>query len=173
VTLILTRRTLMGIGCLVAAGARSGTAAEILEIVMHGTQDGSRVWFEPVGVHLKPGTIVRWSNRDPGNSHTTTAYHPTNGGHPLRIPDAAKPWDSDYLLPGERFEVPFTVEGVYDYFCQPHEMAGMAGRIVIGTPPASGFWNTASSDVPAPVLATLPDVSKILELSRIDRPGSS
>ena len=30
----------------------------------------------------------------------------------------------------------FTVEGVYDYYCVPHEHAGMVGRIVVGTPAA-------------------------------------
>ncbi len=27
-----------------------------------------------------------------------------------------------------------TVPGVYDYFCIPHEMAGMLGRIVVASP---------------------------------------
>ena len=37
---------------------------------MRGEADGSHVWFDPIGVHLKPGQTVRWTNRDPGNSHT-------------------------------------------------------------------------------------------------------
>lgn len=172
-TFLITRRGVIGIGCLVAAGVRPGFAAEGVEIEMRGTQDGSRVWFQPVGIHVKPGTTLRWTNRDAGNSHTTTAYHPANDGHPLRIPDGAKPWNSDYLLPGQQFEVQFTIEGVYDYFCLPHEMAGMAGRIVVGTPAASGFWSTPSPDVPAPVQATLPDVAKILSRGRVDQPGAS
>ena len=32
-----------------------------------------------------------------------------------------------------------TVEGVYDYFCAPHEMAGMVGRIIVGRPGAQPF----------------------------------
>lgn len=32
------------------------------------------------------------------------------------------------------FERVFAVPGVYDYFCKPHELAGMAGRIVVGEP---------------------------------------
>jgi hypothetical protein len=28
----------------------------------------------------------------------------------------------------------FQHEGVYDYFCKPHEAAGMVGRIVVGNP---------------------------------------
>ena len=31
-----------------------------------------------------------------------------------------------------------TVPGVYDYFCAPHEVAGMVGRIVVGQPSGPG-----------------------------------
>ncbi|HOD35479.1 MAG TPA: plastocyanin/azurin family copper-binding protein [Syntrophales bacterium] len=40
--------------------------------------------------------------------------------------------------PGSHFEVTLTVEGVYDYFCIPHEMAGMVGRIIVGRPTGPG-----------------------------------
>jgi hypothetical protein len=32
---------------------------------------------------------------------------------------------------GAAFDVTLTVPGVYDYFCLPHEAAGMVGRIVV------------------------------------------
>ena len=53
----------------------------------------------------------------------------------------------------------------------PDEMAGMAGRIIVGTPPASGFWDAPAPDVPPPVLATLPPVDLILKTGRIERPS--
>src|SRR3954447_8548465 len=99
--------------------------------------DGAQVGFDPVGLKVAPGTTVRWAVE--ANVHTATAYHPANGGHPLRIPEHAAPWDSGYLAePGETFEVTLTVEGVYDYFCAPHEVAGMVGRIVVGRPGGPG-----------------------------------
>jgi hypothetical protein len=80
---------------------------------------------------------VRWLNQ--ANVHTSTAYHRDNDAHALRIPEAAEPWDSGYLVdPGDRFEVTLTVPGVYDYFCSPHEMAGMVGRIIVGQPGGPG-----------------------------------
>ena len=79
------------------------------------------------------GQTVRWTNRDSGNSHTVTSYHPEIFERPLRIPAGAEPWNSDYLLPNESFSMTFTIEGVYDYYCVPHEHAGMVGRIVVGT----------------------------------------
>ena len=48
---------------------------------MQGNADGSKVWFDPIGVLVQPGQTIRWTNRDPGNAHTTTAYHPKNFGH--------------------------------------------------------------------------------------------
>jgi plastocyanin len=66
-------------------------------------------------------------------------YHPRNDHHSLRIPERAAPWDSRFLVnPGNHFEVALTVPGVYDYFCAPHEAAGMVGRIVVGKPEGPG-----------------------------------
>lgn len=163
----LTRRRLIGIGGASLAGlaltARSAAGAETVEIAIEGRPDGSHVWFDPVGVHVEPGTTLRWTNRDAGNSHTVTAYHPALFDRPLRIPEGAEPWDSGYLLPDESFAVTLTLEGVYDYYCLPHEHAGMVGRIVVGTPPA-GEPEMRSGAMPLPeiALANLPPVADIL-----------
>ncbi len=116
---------------------RAAGAAEIVTIQMRSDQTGARVWFDPIGVHINPGQTVRWVVGQ--NVHTATAYHPRNGNHSLRIPEAAAPWDSGYLVnPGDRFEVTLDVEGVYDYYCIPHEQAGMVGRIIVGRPIGPG-----------------------------------
>ena len=150
--------------------ARAGPVAEI---VMQGRPDGSHVWYEPWGLRVKPGTTIRWTNADQGNSHTATAYHPALGGRPLRMPEGAEPWDSDYLLPGESFTVRLDIEGVYDYFCVPHEHAGMVGRIVVGTPEAgaaraypAGSGETA---LPAAALEGFPAVADILASGHVSR----
>lgn len=135
-----------------------------VEIAMHGTARGERVWFTPVGVAVAPSTRVRFVNRDSGNSHTATAYHPANFERPQRVPDAALPFHSGFLLPGEAFEVVLRAPGVYDYYCLPHERAGMVGRIVVGTPDTPGWQEAAAgtANVPAVALAALPAVAKIL-----------
>jgi len=146
------------------------TAAPTEIIEMRGTARGDRIWFSPRGLAVAPGTTVRFVNRDPGNSHTATCYHPAILERKRRIPAGAQPWDSDFLLPGDSFDVGLSVPGVYDYYCQPHEMAGMVGRIVVGQPDDPG-WEGASADVDdmmPEALASLPAVADILRLGRIE-----
>ena len=129
----------MGGGLLLAAPAlrKALAAPAVVEVRMRSDPEGAHVWFDPIGLKVTPGTMVRWVVE--ANAHTTTAYHPDNDNHPLRIPERAKPWDSGYLIePGQSFEVTLDQEGVYDYFCAPHEMAGMVGRIIVGRPGGPG-----------------------------------
>jgi plastocyanin len=167
--MIVTRRSVMkvGGGCLAALVTGPGLvlADDVVEIVMQGKADGSHVWYDPIGIHVRPGQTIRWTNRDPGNSHTVTAYHPEIFDRPRRIPEKAKPWDSDYLLPNESFSLTLTVEGVYDYYCVPHEQAGMVGRIVVGTPQAGDTIGEVGEDMtPLPEIALngFPSVEDII-----------
>ena len=114
---------------------------------MRSDPEGAHVGFDPIGLRVMPGTVVRWVVE--ANVHTATAYHPVNGGHPLRIPEQAEPWDLDYLVePGQAFEVMLTAEGVYDYFCTPHEVAGMVGRIIVGRPGGPGTQSPGDTSRP-------------------------
>ncbi|MGQ0485895.1 MAG: plastocyanin/azurin family copper-binding protein [Hyphomicrobiales bacterium] len=165
--MIVKRRRLLGLGggLIAALSLRSLPvgAQDTIEIVMRGNSDGSHVWFDPIGIHLEPGRTVRWTNLDPGNSHTCTAYHPDNYDHPLRMPPGAKPWDSDYLLPNEQFSVTLTVPGVYDLFCVPHEQAGMVGRLVVGAPAAGQIPDAAADGLPPEAaLKVFPSVEEIV-----------
>lgn len=141
-----TRREFLRAGGILAAGLlianrtsasviQSG-GGSIVEIGMKSDLMGSHVWFDPIGLLIKPGQTVRWICVE--NVHTVTAYHPSNGNRSLRIPEKAAPWDSGFLQPGGKFEYTFTEEGVYDYFCLPHEGAGMVGRIIAGRPSGPG-----------------------------------
>ena len=148
-------------------------AVGTVDIRMQGRADGSHVWFDPIGLHIAPGQSIRWTNQDPGNSHTATAYHPAILTRPLRMPENAKPWDSDYLLPNDTFTVTLSTPGVYDYYCQPHEHAGMVGRIVVGTPPP-GSWidlpgESSGKDLPKAALDAFPSVAEIIEKGMVRR----
>lgn len=165
------RRLLLsaGGGLIVSAALlRKAVAADEVEIALSGTPNGSDVWFRPRGVLIQPGQTVRWVNKDTGNVHTATAYHPENGKS-LRIPQGAKNWNSDYLMPGESFTQTFEVPGVYDYFCIPHEHAGMVGRIIVGTVDASQQpYAETDAKLPRAALEHFPKVAQILKDKRVE-----
>ena len=65
-----SRRDVLRIGGGILAGlpfAGASTAGgEAVDIDMHGNADGSRVWFEPVGVLVRPGQFSNPSSSPPG-----------------------------------------------------------------------------------------------------------
>jgi plastocyanin len=140
---MLNRRQILATGGGLLAGRflsvvpRSYGAGGTIDIHMASDTEGAHVGFDPNGILIELGQTVRWICD--ANVHTTSAYHPNNDNHSLRIPETARPWASDFLLPGQSFEVQLTVEGVYDYYCTPHEMAGMVGRIIVGRPSGPGL----------------------------------
>ena len=69
-------------GFAVLPSRRLFSPAALEKIEMRSDALGSRVWFDPIGLHVEPGTTVRWIVRE--NVHTTTAYHPRNDHHSLR-----------------------------------------------------------------------------------------
>ena len=129
---------------------------------------GGNFRFDPVGLRIEPGTDVIFLNM--GDFHTATAFHPDyghllGGDVPLRIPDGAEPWHSGMLglTDGTQFEHTFAVEGVYDYFCQPHYGFGMVGRIIVDAG-RSGPWPVARplSELPEMAQKQMPGVEAIM-----------
>jgi plastocyanin len=178
---MLARRHVIGAGAaFLVSPTMARAAAVVTEIRMLSNEDGSYVTFDPVGLLLEPSQTVRW--RCEANYHTTTAYHPANGGRSLRIPRDAKPWESGVLAPGESFEVTLTEEGVYDYCCEPHEQAGMVGRLIVGKAIGPGSWpfdwfrgideGRGWRPVPPAARAAFPPAAEILQ-RKIVRPKAS
>jgi plastocyanin len=173
-------RALAGLGLPsgLARAAREGgallQAGRGVEIRMRSDAQGGKVWFDPTGVRVASGTIVRWVLV--AGAHSVTAYHPANGNRALRIPPAADPWDSGMLIePGQTFEQRLVEPGVYDYFCPPHEMAGMVGRIVVaGDSDGSHLVEPAPAGdefraPPAAALAAFPSIERIREAGVVRR----
>lgn len=135
-----------------------------VDIAMRGGRDGADAWFEPIGLLVNVGSAVRWTNRDAGNVHTSTAYHPKMFDRPRRIPAGAEPWNSDYLMPDESFSIIFSVPGVYDFYCIPHEHSGMVGRIVVvreGGSDVPAAPERETTDLPDIALRAFPTVEEI------------
>ena len=165
--------------CLAGAAmlaAPASSLADTVEIRLAQTADG-KTYFDPIGVHIAPGDTVRWIQMS--GFHSVTAYHPANDNHELRIPRTAQPWDSDILLgqfpkANATFDRVFNVSGVYDYFCKPHELAGMVGRIVVGQPgdgPGTKPFGYAPNErwkpVPEVARKVLPSVAEIVQEGKV------
>ena len=147
--------------------ARGNGAAELPPRVIGLRTLGGDFRFDPTGLLIEPGERVIWLNM--GDFHTTTAFHPQNkdllaGGVPLRMPEGAEPWHSGMLglTAGTQFEHHFQVEGVYDYFCQPHYHFGMVGRIIVGAPHYGPALSRPLSELPEPAQRQMPSVAAII-----------
>lgn len=127
--------------------------------------EGSDYYFEPIGLHVEPGTTVTWVNES--GAHSSTAYSEDNGKTQM-IPDEAESWDSGILSEsGATFEHTFEVEGTYNYYCTPHETLGMVGRIVVGEPGGPG---EGSEPPNTPQTGELPPSDVIVDQGSVSYP---
>jgi plastocyanin len=95
-------------------------------VVKLGSDSGGLV-FSPDAVSIKAGESVVFTN-NAGFPHNVV-FDEDN------VPEgvsAEKLSREDYLnAPGETYEVKFTTAGTYGYYCEPHQGAGMKGKITV------------------------------------------
>lgn len=91
----------------------------------------NRLRFIPDTLRVAAGTAVRWDNTS-DIVHTVTA-DPARAAleSSVSLPAGARTFDSGDLLPGDAFVRVFEVPGTYEYFCVPHERAGMIGVLIV------------------------------------------
>ncbi|WP_049979945.1 plastocyanin/azurin family copper-binding protein [Halolamina rubra] len=109
----------LGAGAVASVGLTRRATAQETPVVEMGND-----YFDPIGLHVDPGTTVRFEIA--AGSHSATAY-------PDRIPADASAFDSGTISEGS-FEYTFDEPGTYDYYCIPHKSIGMVGRVVVGDP---------------------------------------
>lgn len=110
--------------------------------------------FEPAGLSVDPGDIVQFTATFA--DHTITPYHPAHGFQ-RRVPKAVPPFSSPVINVGGAWLYQFETEGLYDLYCGPHHVLGMAMRIVVGDlceKEIPDYEDTfAGSEGPPPLLA--------------------
>jgi plastocyanin len=95
--------------------------------------------FEPKRIEVEAGTTVTWENVG-SIGHSVTAYED-------EIPDGAAYWasggfdseqaatdgypDEGNVTEGGTYEHTFETKGEHEYYCIPHEMNGMVGRVTV------------------------------------------
>lgn len=109
----------------VAASALLAGGAMAQEVLL-GANGGVLV-FEPNEFTVKAGDTITFKN---------------NAGYPHNVVfdedevpsgvDAAKISQEEYLnAPGETYSVTLTVPGTYSFYCEPHQGAGMVGKVTV------------------------------------------
>lgn len=88
--------------------------------------------FAPTGLSVDAGDVVQFTFASP--DHTVTSYHPAHG-YQRRTPEGAPPFSSPVVGVGGAWLYRFETEGLYDLYCGPHRILGMAMRIVVGDLP--------------------------------------
>ncbi|MAL16757.1 MAG: hypothetical protein CL670_08710 [Balneola sp.] len=122
-------------------------SSDTLKVQILGIGEDAR--FSPVVLQVQPGDVILFEVVE--GLHTVTSYHPDNR-RPLRIPTSAQSFDSGMLNKGDRWFLEIKEEGVYDYFCIPHERLGHAGRIISGTSTSADYDDSL---IPVEVAKTL------------------
>jgi plastocyanin len=90
--------------------------------------------FEPHSVTIQAGERIVWRNTS-NVSHTVT-LDPDEAIQDVTVamPDGAEMFNSGMIEPGEACIRTLEVPGRYQYFCIPHQAAGMVGEVIVEEP---------------------------------------
>ena len=77
-------------------------------------------FFEPAVIQIALGDTVKFESTHSG--HNTASKRGM-------LPEGVESWNSKL---NEDFEITFTVDGTYGYFCSPHYSGGMVGLVLVG-----------------------------------------
>jgi plastocyanin len=171
---VMSRRGLMrGVAGAVGAGAAASVGTAVGSDVARGQAtrtidmtDG--LIFDPASATIPPGTTVVWENVG-SVGHSVTAYEEripaeaayfASGG--FESESAARdgyPAQGD-VPGGESYEHTFETVGEYEYFCIPHESAGMVASITVeeGAP-------VEPTPEPGPSVPQVPDSARTLTIA--------
>merc|ERR1712224_473921 len=112
-------------GCPIAVG-RNWPVANADATVKLGSDTGG-LNFVPDSVTIKAGGVVQWVN-NAGFPHNIV-FDEDNVPEGVNVEKLSR---EDYLnAPGETYKLKFEKAGEYGYYCEPHQGAGMKGKIVV------------------------------------------
>jgi plastocyanin len=128
------------LGAGLAVGSAGCTAGGTVSDGIDGDVGMTATAFQPSSITVAPGEEVVWYNNS-ARAHSVTAYDDgipaaaeffATGGFDSTSA-AREAWDgmSGAITSGETYSHTFEVPGQYNYFCIPHERAGMVGRVVV------------------------------------------
>ena len=167
------RRLMRGVAGAVGAGAAAGgaTATGTGDARAQATRtidmtDG--LIFDPGSVTIPPGTTVVWENVG-SVGHSVTAYEEripedaaffASGGFDGESAARSAYPDQGDVPGGESYSHTFETVGEYEYFCIPHESAGMVASLTVeeGAP-------VEPTPEPGPSVPQVPDSARTLTIA--------
>lgn len=138
-----TRRRVLATGAttltLGLAGCSGGDGDNDGEASSNVVDMTDNLTYEPASITISTGTTVTWNNVG-NNGHSVTAYEDaipagaeywaSGGFDSEQAARGAYPSEGD-IADGEPYEQTFSTAGTHEYFCIPHESAGMRGEVVV------------------------------------------
>ncbi len=106
------------------ATAFANAATEKVEIT-------SKSRFSPERILVKVGDNVEFTNNSNGTHTVTADPSKAKDSKNVLLPKGGVAFHSGFLRPGQKFVQTFTVPGLYQYVCLPHESMGMMGQIEV------------------------------------------
>ena len=96
----------------------------LIGAAVHNVSMTGSATFSPANLTIDQGDTVKWTNIS-GLIHTSTSGTPCVGNGT---------WNSGDLFPLASFSFTFNSPGGFDYFCIPHCLIGMRGKITVEPP---------------------------------------
>jgi len=96
-----------------------------------GTVNMSNMAFLPATITVNVGQNVVWKNSSQVIHNVVDDASKALNVADVKLPSSVKPFDSNFLQPGQTFARVFTVPGVYRYVCTLHEANGMKGVVIV------------------------------------------
>eukprot|EP00271_Cylindrocystis_brebissonii_P011723 TRINITY_DN29645_c0_g1_i1.p1 TRINITY_DN29645_c0_g1~~TRINITY_DN29645_c0_g1_i1.p1 ORF type:complete len:162 (+),score=28.98 TRINITY_DN29645_c0_g1_i1:96-581(+) len=120
--------SLQNIGKALVAGAATLalTASANAAVVKMGGDDGSLV-FSPASVSVSAGEAITFKNNS-GFPHNVVF---DEDAVPAGVSADAISHEDYFNAAGEEYSVTLSKPGVYEYYCEPHQGAGMSGKITV------------------------------------------
>jgi len=117
----------------VAQAAAVGVASLALTLAAHADgavklgSDSGALAFDPATVTIKAGESVTWTN-NAGYPHNIVF---DEDAVPAGVSADALSHEEYLNAPGETYTAKFATAGEYRYYCEPHQGAGMVGKVVV------------------------------------------
>jgi nitrite reductase (NO-forming) len=106
-----------------------------------GTVTMSDMAFLPATITVNVGQKVVWKNSSQVVHNVVDDASKVLSMVDVKLPSSVKPFDSNFLQPGQTFARVFTVPGVYRYVCTLHEANGMKGVVIVRPSPVLAARN--------------------------------